>query len=578
MRRLLSTASAVILVGALSFVPAEAAIPAGGSVTDTSPTVTWTAGPFLVPNDTGLLGDPICATATPCDDFSLTVSTPAGYGDTHTLRVDVSWPTAGADFDLYVLDATGTVVASAASSSDPEAVLLPPTSGVYTVRVVPFTPLGQSITGTARLVDKPVNPPPSTAPAPVFGVHAAPSTLNGHDDAGEPSIGANWSTGAVMYQAGLTTFRVSFDSTGGATWADRSAQTAIASLDPILFTDHATGRTFESQLFGKTSLMESTDNDGQTWLPSQGGGINSGVDHQSIGGGPFAPSALGPLTAYPHAVYYCSQDIADALCALSRDGGLTFGPAVPIYNLLECGGLHGHVKVAPDGTVYVPNKGCGGNQAVAVSTDNGLTWTVHKDAGSSAGDTDPSVGVGANGSVYLGYHNGDGHARIAVSHDKGLTWIRDQDVGAQVGVQNIVFPAVVAGDDDRAAFAFLGTTTPGNYQDPAFTGVWHLYVSFTYDGGTSWKTVDVTPSDPVQRGSICTAGTTCGDDRNLLDFIDATIDRQGRVLVGFADGCVNACVTAGPNSFSAWATIARQAGGLTLFSQYDQPQAKKKHK
>jgi hypothetical protein len=36
---------------------------------------------------------------------------------------------------------------------------------------------------------------------------------------------------------------------------------------------------------------------------------------------------------------------------------------------------------------------------------------------------------------------------------------------------------VVAGDDDRASIAYLGTPTAGNYQDNAtFHGVWHLYV------------------------------------------------------------------------------------------------------
>jgi len=576
MRNVLAAASAVLLVGVLSWSPAAAADPAGGTVSDSSTTITWAAGPFAAANATGQLGDPVCSAAAPCDDFALTVGTPAGYGDTHSLRIQIQWASAAADFDLYVLDATGAVLTSSATSSDPETVLLPPTSGRYTVRVIPFLPLGQSFTGTASLVGKPADPAPSTVPAATFGVYPAPATLAGNNDAGEPSIGVNWNTGATTYQAGLRTFRVTFDAAGAATWVDKSAPTAVTSLDPILFTDHSTGRTFESQLAGTTSLMEFSDSDGDSWLPSQGGGIASGVDHQTVGGGPFAAGGLGPLTAYPHAVYYCSQDIADAACAVSRDGGVTFGPAVPIYTLLDCGGLHGHVKVAPDGTVYVPNKGCGGHQAVAVSTDNGLTWTVRADPVSTPGDTDPSVGLGANGSVYLGYHNSDGHARIAVSHDRGLSWTRDQDVGAQLGVQNIAFPAVVGGDDDRAAFAFLGTTTPGNYQDPAFTGVWHLYVSVTYDGGASWRTVDVTPTDPVQRGSICTGGTTCGNDRNLLDFMDITIDATGRVLVGFADGCIAACVASGPNSFSAYATVARQSGGLTLFSQYDQPLTNRK--
>ncbi len=317
-----------------------------------------------------------------------------------------------------------------------------------------------------------------------------------------------------------------------------------------------------------------SDDEGRTWSPSQGGGLNSGVDHQTVGGGPYSPNGVGalPTSTYPNAVYYCSQDVADANCASSHDGGVTFGPAVPMYSLLDCGGLHGHVKVAPnDGTVYVPNKSCGGNQAVAVSEDGGTTWSVRKDPASTAGDSDPSVGVGAKGTVYMGYQAADGTPRVAVSRDKGKTWTDDQNVGASLGVHNTVFPVVVAGDDDRASFAFIGTTTPGNYQDATnFKGVWHLYVSTTYDGGKSWATVDTTPSDPVQRGSICTGGTTCGNDRNLLDFMDATVDRNGRVEVGYADGCTGACAQpGGAQNFDAYATIARQQSGNTLYAAYD---------
>jgi hypothetical protein len=159
---------------------------------------------------------------------------------------------------------------------------------------------------------------------------------------------------------------------------------------------------------------------------------------------------------------------------------------------------------------------------------------------------------------------------VAVSHDQGKTWESDQDVGAALGIKNSVFPAVVAGDGDRAAFAFLGTPTGGNYQDAAnFTGVWHLYVAVTYDAGRTWSLSDATPTDPVQRGSICTGGTTCGTDRNLLDFMDVQIDKQGRVLVGYADGCTDACVTGGAQNYDALATIARQSGGPSLFAAYD---------
>jgi hypothetical protein len=577
-RRIAVAAAALLAAGTVAaVVPAVAATPAGGTVSDAAATATWTAGPFAVPNATGAAGDPMCDTAaTPCDDYRLHVDVPAGYDAGHSLRVDVSWPQAAADFDVYVLDASGATVSSAASSSDPESLLLPAVATDYTVRVVPYAPLGQSITGTAKLVTNPANPAPSTAPAPGFRNYAAPESFADAHNAGEPSIGVNFGTGAAMYQAYTSTFKATFDSAGTATWADKSASAtngcplgSTTSLDPILYTDHQSGRTFESQLAGKTALTCYTDDDGDTWHPTTGSGINSGVDHQTLGGGAFSADGVGGLTS-DRAVYYCSQDIADASCAVSRDGGTTYGPAVPMYSLLDCGGLHGHVKVAPDGTVYVPNKGCGGNQGVAVSTDNGATWTVQKVPASTPGDSDPSVGIASDGTAYFGYQNSDGTARVAVSHDKGATWVDNQDVGAQLGVKNIAFPAMVAGDANRAAFAFLGTTTGGNYQDAAnFHGVWHLYVSTTYDGGVSWVTTDATPNDPVQKGSICTAGTTCGNDRNLLDFMDVTVDQQGRVLVGYADGCTAACASGGAQNFDALATIARQSSGSTLYGAYD---------
>ncbi len=592
-RSRLAGAAALAALGLATLVTAtasDASTPTKGSISDTNPVTSWGGGPFVAANVTAQAnGTPDCTVPQSCDDFTLNVSTPAGYGTDHQLKIDVSWPNSAADFDVYVLDAAGNVVGTSASSADPEEVVLPPTTGTYTVRVVPFTPLGQSYSAKAQLVGTPVSTPGTDTP-PGFTNYAAPSSFTGANDAGEPSIGTNWKSGATMYQAGLSTFKAVFDdstSPARATWSDVTATLAngcpqgdTTSLDPILFTDHQTGRTFESQLSGQDSLTCWTDDDGTTWHPSQGGGIPSGVDHQTIGGGPFSANGVGalPTSTYPDAVYYCSQDIATAFCAASRDGGTTFGPGVPTYSLLDCGGLHGHVKVAPDGTAYLPNKACGNNAAVVTSTDNGTSWTVHKVPGSSSSDADPSVGIGSNGTVYFGYVGSDGRPGVAVSHDHGQTWTDQQTVGAEFGIQNAVFPAMVAGDDDRAALAFIGTPTGGNYQDTAnFKGVWHLYVATTYDGGKTWQTADATPNDPVQRGSICTGGTTCGSDRNLLDFIDATIDDHGRIQVAYADGCINTCVTdtsetsgAGPaDAQAAYATIARQSSGKTLFATSD---------
>jgi hypothetical protein len=581
--RILLSATACLLAGlfVVQARMAEGATPGSGTVTTTS-SASWGGGPFLVANVTGTAGAVDCSLPQSCDDYALTVSTPAGTGDTNNLKITVSWPNTAADFDVYVLDAVGNQVGSSASSADPETVIMPPTSGKYTVRVVPFNPLGQSYTATAAVVAKPSDTPPtSTAPTPTFTNYAAPESMSNAHNAGEPSIGVSDQTNSSFYQAYTSTYRVKFNdsvSPATATWNDVSAtlsngcpQGSTTSLDPILYTDRTTGRTFESQLSGVDSLTCYTDDEGATWHPSQGGGIPSGVDHQTLGGGPFVASdPLNATNLYPRAVYYCSQDIATAFCALSRNGGVTFGAGVPIYSLLDCAGIHGHVQVAPDGTAYVPNRSCDGNQAVVTSTDDGTTWTVHTIPNSVPSDADPAVGIGSNGTVYVGYANGDGTPHVAVSHDRGATWTHDFNVGSAMGIKNTVFPTAVAGDDNRAAISFIGTTTPGNYQDTAnFHGVWHLYTAFTYDGGASWVTVDDTPTDPVQRGSICTAGTTCGSDRNLLDFIGSTIDNHGRVEVAFADGCTGACVTGTTNNFDALATISRQSSGLTLYSAYD---------
>ena len=442
---------------------------------------------------------------------------------------------------------------------------------------------------------------------PRYQVHIPPPGLGA--SAGEPSIGIGKPlpgipAGRAMYVASLQTLRITFDdcaSPAADLWEDVTfPTTGLVSLDPILFTDWQTGRTFVSQLLGKASSTVYSDNDGgetgEAWVQSQGSGINSGVDHQTIGGGPFAPpltrDANGPL--YPNAVYYASQDGAVAQAAVSLDGGQTFGPAVPMYTLAQCAGIHGHIKVAPDGTVYVPNKGCGAEQAVVVSEDNGVTWEVRKVPGSTAvtGIIDPAVGIGTNNTVYFGGKGADGLPFVAVSKDRGKTWTNFQKLGIDLGIQNATFPQMTAGDDDRAAMTFLGSTTGGNYQAPittaggaGFKGEWHLYIATTYDSGVTWTVVNATPGDPVQRNSICNSGTTCintPDDRNLLDFNDVQIDRQGRVLAAFADGCISANCIAGvdangdgfkDNDYTSRASVARQSGGRGLLAAFDSPDA-----
>lgn len=422
----------------------------------------------------------------------------------------------------------------------------------------------------------------------IASVSVFPAPTGMSDVAGEPSIGVDHRTGAVLFQSGYRTYRVTLDATGGAAWRDvTSPQVATFGGDPVLWVDPDTGRAIESQEFFTCSGALISDDDGTTWTPSEGCGAGVFADHQSLASGPY-PTALLPAAAiYPRAFYYCGQDGGftggTAYCARSDDGGRTFGVGSPIYNVPSadstaprCTSLHGKLRVAPDGTVYVPNKDCSGRVAVTASGDGGVTWIVRPIPGSTTQDeSDPAVAIGARGTVYVGWQQGANNAigsqaYVASSVDQGRTWSRPIDLSSALGVRNIQFPQAVAGDDERAAVAFLGTSAAGDDQrgntkpdatpSQQFSGVWHLYIATTADRGGHWNVIDATPLDPVQRGCISLGGLLASGCRNLLDFNDITSDASGHVLVAFADGCTGKCAA---HPLAADASYSRNPGYRT---------------
>lgn len=426
-----------------------------------------------------------------------------------------------------------------------------------------------------------------------FVSYPAPDSFRYANDAGETSIGVNPATNNVMFQMMLDTARVSFDDTQDppvATWLDVTPPTSVMTMDPIMWTDRTAERTFVLHLAERPSIGAYTNDDGDSWIPIEPPSVPPSWDHETIGGGPYAgpvPPGLG--IAYPNALYYCAQSGYDfsgangetglSQCARSDTGGLTWGAPLPM-NVLGCFGIHGHVAVGPDGSVYIPHGRCRDGdgvdrQGLLVSRDNGVTWGVRVVPGTLARTDifamDPKISFDAAGRLYFAGGSA-GRPFVSTSTDGGETWSEPADVAGSLGIASVVFPAVAAGDASRAAMSFYGTTTPGDDQSAGFDGVWHLYVAFTFDGGASWTLYDATPDDPVQRGCIWLSGGS-SPCRNLLDFQDMTVDAEGRVLVGYADGCTSAqCV--GPSgtpgdSRDGRGKIARQVWGKRLFAAFD---------
>lgn len=142
-------AAVLCMAAALIFatVPGEAATPSSGTLTPTSGTLTYTAGPFFTPNVTSNIPgntQPDCTEETPCDDYALTVDATGAtqaFLDTHLIEVTISWPSAAADFDLYVLKGAA-VIKDAATAANPEIAVFEPEAGVNSYTRTGFDPDG----------------------------------------------------------------------------------------------------------------------------------------------------------------------------------------------------------------------------------------------------------------------------------------------------------------------------------------------------------------------------------------------------------------------------------------------------
>jgi hypothetical protein len=399
-----------------------------------------------------------------------------------------------------------------------------------------------------------------------------------------------------------------------ALWENKNPRTTnLLAMDPILWTDQKTGRTFAANSFyGANFSYGYTDaaapfNDGDLWIEAGISPPNGGQDHETIGSGPYP--LISGLPSNPvnqgEMVFYCSQNgFGGAGCQRSDDLGASYGPGVVPYNGITtaCAGLHGHIHVAADGTAWLPVNQCAGQQGGAFSTDAGTTWNEFIVSGNndvnggapftSAAQThgaDPSIGLDANSTAYYCYVKSEaggteGHMHVAVGKNTGsaispaITWIRDVDVGASHGIVNAAEPEAVGGSAGRAACGFIGTNVPDSagatYENGNFNGVWYVYIATTYDEGRTWVTVNATPDDPVQNHTGIWQGGGSGEngDRNLLDFNEVTIDDKGRVLYGYSDGCHSLTCIQGNNSANergGYMRVARQFGGKPLLSQFD---------
>jgi hypothetical protein len=396
-------------------------------------------------------------------------------------------------------------------------------------------------------------------------------------DSTEPTVGVD-SKGRI-YVGAYTQVAVSEDR--GQTFRAIAGNVAGISThdisgDPYLWVDATTDRLYQMDINPQSVFISLswTDDVGKTWTnnPSASGNP-SADDHPTM---VTAKPRLFPTVGYPNVVHACFNDAVYTACTASLDGGLTFRPQVVLYTIAEpqyCNGLTGisngqtgHLRADKDGRVYLPTARCfatgTGYPVVAISDNDGITWTTHpiaRDDADLADDHDVDVAIDPQGHLYASW-NSKGRILLASSSDGGATWTAPVNITAP-GVTGTTFNAIGALADGRVAVAYLGTTIPGGYDgktDPTgglvgdVTGepdppewapaVWNGYLTIVDQADTAHPhmlSLTGNPADdPLARG-------LCGRSRchGMNDFIDLTVDGDGRPWASFVDVCTKACVT-----------------------------------
>ncbi|HWH08440.1 MAG TPA: sialidase family protein [Candidatus Thermoplasmatota archaeon] len=365
----------------------------------------------------------------------------------------------------------------------------------------------------------------------------------------EPTLGVT-STGTMFVVAYEKVLR---SRDAGATWEVVSTPlSSPTTLDPYLYVDPDTDRVYSDQLYLGCSWLSWSDDEGASWTTNP---VACGLpvnDHQKLASG--KPRGLLPQVGYPKTLYYAYNAInpaSPARVSISYDGGLTWpvnretvGAAADAC----AGGLHGNLVADAEGNLYLPKRHCDGF-ILSRSTDGGMTWTtqpVGADAGGSPCLKNADLAVDRTGGAYGAWPGKDNRMYLSTSADKGETWRARSLAASPPGLGTTTMPALVAGDAGRIALVYYGTEATGKGPDEVpDDAVWHVYVTTSQDAlaaSPTFVTVRAT-DDPVQVGPIST-NSACDapqGSRNLLDFIDAQLDAEGRLVFAYADGCLEAC-------------------------------------
>jgi hypothetical protein len=382
----------------------------------------------------------------------------------------------------------------------------------------------------------------AAVPAANAASFASPVVVTG-DDLGEPGIDVakdgtiyvNAPTGLLSNVPGSPSdvFR---STDGGASWVNTPAG-ARSNLpgggDSDISLDPNTGKIYMTDLWLGSATVSTSSDKGQTWTanPVEGTPIQ---DRQWIStpGGDIA--------------YHLTHQIPSGLVvSKSVDGGVTFpvrtvaatpadqtGCICPPGNLISQAGTGALGTNDRVGFVYATSTG-GVN--FARSTNGGLTFTQSTVGPASDADTTQAFPVVADAggdhlvSVWLENVGNSSRIRYSDSTDWGSSWSAPRTL---VSTGASVYPWVAASGSHVAVSLYHADASGTSESVPESAQWFETYLESTDSGATfsAPQTVDPTP---VKSGPICTEGTGCSGDRELLDFQSVALDGSNLADVAY---------------------------------------------
>jgi hypothetical protein len=338
---------------------------------------------------------------------------------------------------------------------------------------------------------------------------------------------------------------------------------------------------------GDTDLaIDSTDNVYQTdlWLGDSAMAVstNHGASFVANEYGHLVPADDRPWLAYSKKdnALYMVWDGLTALYAqksaplVAPQAGILPGQTTPVIpesavagpvlaplasSVRECVCPPGGIAVDPNGgQVYVTysrqnGSGVGGAVGVAISTNNGATWTNTSIPGTgstgSAFDVEYNfipVKVDSNGTVYAVWGEGrkiDGNGlatggvaiKYAYSKNHGATW--STPVTLSTNGNTTTFPTLDVVSPGVIDVAWYGTSATGDPNTVPSTASWNVDFAHVTAANTAKPTFTPTVAvSGIHSGCIQTGGAAPCLDRSLLDFFQLAVDHHGAANIIYTKG------------------------------------------